>query len=100
MVSGNPPQGHSGATDYSYNIGPTSYKQMGVSAPKNAATKFSDLKFHHTALDFNKAGGVVGGNKSNMSGGKRGNNSIDISGKSSHMGTAPKPHAAINNRDF
>jgi len=69
-------------------------------APKNAATKFSDLKFHHTALDFNKAGGVIGGAKSQMTGGKRGNNSIDISGKSSNMGVAPKPHAVINNRDF
>ena len=69
-------------------------------APKNAATKFSDLKFHHTALDFNKAGGVVGP-KSHMTGGKRGNNSIDISGKASHMGSAPKPHhGAANNRDF
>ena len=39
-------------TDYSYNIGPTSQYKNSV-APKNA-TKFSDLKFHHTALDFNK----------------------------------------------
>jgi len=69
-------------------------------APKNASTKFSDLKFHHTALDFNKVVGVIGGPKSQMAGGKRGNNSIDISGKSSHMGTAPRPHGTINNRDF
>jgi hypothetical protein len=34
-----------------------------------------------------------------MQGGKRGNNSIDISGKSSNMGSAPKPHA-VNNRNF
>lgn len=64
-------------------------------APKNAATKFQDVKFHHTALDFNKAGGVVGGPKSHNTGGKRGNNSIDISGKSSHLGSAPKPHGTI-----
>jgi hypothetical protein len=53
------------------------------------------VKFHHTALDFNKAGGVVGGPKSHNTGGKRGNNSIDISGKSSHLGSAPKPHGTI-----
>lgn len=58
MVNGGSSSGH-GGTDYSYNIGPTAYKQIG--APKNAATKFSDLKFHHTALDFNKAGGSIGG---------------------------------------
>ena len=70
-------------------------------APKNAATKFSDLKFHHTALDFNKPGSVISTNKNqNMTGGKRGNNSIDISGKSSHMGSAPKPHVSVNNREF
>lgn len=38
-------------TDYSYNIGPT-YQQN--QAPRNA-TKFSDLKFHHTQMDFNKS---------------------------------------------
>jgi hypothetical protein len=50
-------------------------------APKNAASKFSDLKFHHTALDFNKPGSVISATKNQMTGGKRGNNSIDISGK-------------------
>ena len=68
-------------------------------APKNA-TKFSDLKFHHTALDFNKPGSVISAPKNQMTGGKRGNNSIDISGKSSHMGSAPKPNVSVNNRDF
>jgi len=41
-----------GTTDYSYNIGPTSQYKQSV-APRNG-TKFSDLKFHHTTLDFNK----------------------------------------------
>jgi|APSaa5957512535_1039671.scaffolds.fasta_scaffold136537_1 hypothetical protein len=88
--------GHNGTTDYSYNIGPTQYKQS--TAPKNAATKFSDLKFHYTALDFNKGGNSVQGQKQ-MTGNKRGNNSIDISGKQSHMGSAPKPQG-INHREF
>lgn len=39
-------------TDYSYNIGPTQYKQSVGGQPR--PTKFSDLKFHHTTIDFNK----------------------------------------------
>lgn len=84
-----------GATDYSYNIGPTQYKQ--TIGPKNA-TKFSELKFHHTALDFNKSqmsashnnGSLIQGNATQLIsssqkyqsvGPKKGNNSIDLGSK-------------------
>jgi hypothetical protein len=46
-------------TDYSYHIGPSQYKQSStMNVPSSGgprhAQKFADLKFHHTAIDFNK----------------------------------------------
>ena len=76
-----------GTTDYSYNIGPTSqYKQS--AAPRNG-TKFSDLKFHHTALDFNKNAAnnpanntqIITSSQKYSTAGKKGNNSIDLGSK-------------------
>ena len=56
LIVGQNKMGHmsqnAGTTDYNYHIGPANQFKQTV-APKNA-TKFSDLKFHHTALDFNK----------------------------------------------
>ena len=79
-----------GATDYSYNIGPTNYKTS--VAPRNVQ-KFSDLKFHNTAMDFNKAvtQSTIGSYTKpvHTTGVKKTNNSVDLGSK--HPGYVQKP---------
>lgn len=84
-------------TDYSYNIGPTSFgKQNGVA---RNTTKFSDLKFHNTTIEFNKnATTSITTYPSKASGNvvRKANNSIDL-GKTQTINYSSKQPANYGN---